>query len=341
MKTAYKFRLYPNKQQEAQLAVTLETCRLLWNKALADRKNAWEREGITRSYEDQAALLVFEKQSNPYLKAVHSQVEQDVLRRLQKSFDNFLRRVREGASKKGYPRFKLNGSRLTLSKIPGTIRTFVHRPIVGKIKTCSIKRDKTNAWYVIFVTECEDPVKLVPRTTIGVDLGITHAAVTSDGQYFDYPKYYVQAEMKNRAANKSLHRKKIGSNNRRKAQTKLARIAKRATNLRVEFLHHMLKNHCLAKHIQDVSWGKLMRFTVSKAERAGKTVVLVNPYNTSQRCSACGEIVPKKLKDRVHICSRCGLIICRDLNASMGIRTLGLRGIACGEPAYGSGPCPK
>jgi putative transposase len=103
MKTAYKFRLYPNKQQEAQLALTLETCRHLWNKALADRKNAWEHEGITRSYEDQAALLVFEKQSNPHLNAVHSQVEQDVLRRLQKSFDNFFRRVREGARKKGYP----------------------------------------------------------------------------------------------------------------------------------------------------------------------------------------------------------------------------------------------
>ena len=172
----------------------------------------------------------------------------------------------------------------------------------------------------------------------------------------------VQAEKKNRAANKSLHRKKPGSNNRKKAQTKLARIAKRVTNLREEFLHqvsrklvnsadrivfedlsiqNMLKNHCLAKHIQDVSWGKLIRFTVSKAERAGKTVVLVNPYNTSQRCSACGEIVSKKLKERVHICHRCGLIICRDLNASMGIRTLGLRGIACGELTSGFGLCPK
>jgi putative transposase len=70
MKTAYKFRLYPNRQQEAQLALTLDTCRHLWNKALADRKNAWEREGITRSYEDQAALLVFEKQSNPYINAI-------------------------------------------------------------------------------------------------------------------------------------------------------------------------------------------------------------------------------------------------------------------------------
>jgi putative transposase len=169
MKTAYKFRLYPNMQQEAQLALTLDTCRHLWNKALADRKNAWEHDGITRSYEDQVALLVFEKQLNPYLNAVHSQVEQDVLRRLQKSFDNFFRTVREGARKKGYPRFKsinhyrsitypqsgfkLNRSRRTFSKISGTIRTFVHRQIVGRIKTCSIKRDKTNAWYVIFTTE--------------------------------------------------------------------------------------------------------------------------------------------------------------------------------------------
>ncbi|MHB8119583.1 MAG: RNA-guided endonuclease InsQ/TnpB family protein, partial [Methanothrix sp.] len=160
----------------------------------------------------------------------------------------------------------------------------MHRPIVGRIKTCSIKRDKTNAWYVIFTTDLENPTKRETKTAIGVDLGITHAAVTSDGQYFDYPKYYVQAEKKNRAANKSLHRKKLGSNNRKKAQTELARIAKRVTNLREEFLHqvsrklvnsadriifedlsiqNMLKNHRLAKHIQDVSWGKLIRFTMS------------------------------------------------------------------------------
>ena len=83
-------------------------------------------------------------------------------------------------------------------------------------------------------------------------------------------------------------------------------------------IQNMLKNHSLAKHIQDVSWGKLIRFTISKAERVGKNVVLVNPYNTSQRCSACGENVPKKLKDRVHICHRCCLIICRDLNSKHG-----------------------
>jgi len=176
MKTAYKFRLYPNKLQES----------------------------ITRSYEDQAALLVFEKQFIPYLIAVHSQVEQDVLRRLQKSINRY--------NSITYPQsgFKLNGSRLMLSKISGGIRTFVHRPIVGRIKTCSIKRDKTNAWYVIFATERENPTKLKPKTTIGVDLGITHAVVTSDGRYFDYPKYYVQAEKKNRSLNASMGIRTLG-----------------------------------------------------------------------------------------------------------------------------------
>ncbi len=153
-----------------------------------------------------------------------------------------------------------------------------------------------------------------------------------------------------------MHRKKLGSKNRKKAKVKLARIGKRVTNLREEFQHQvsrklvdsadlivfedlniqgMLKNHCLAKHIQDVSWGKLMRFTQSKAERAGKSVVLVDPRGTSQRCSSCGHVVTKTLKDRVHICPRCGLIICRDLNSSIEIRTLGLRGIACGELTSG------
>jgi putative transposase len=372
MKTAYKFRIYPNKAQKAQLDLTLETCRQLWNIALADRKSAWEMEGASRSYEDQAAMLTYEKQQNPDLYSVHAHVLQDVLRRLKKAYDNFHRRVRERARKKGYPRFKkkgqyksftypesgfkLEGSRLTLSKIPGAIRVFQHREIEGKIKTCTLKKDRAGAWFVIFVTQQDTPLKIEPKSAIGVDLGITHAAVTSDGQYFDYPRYFVQAEKQNRAAQKSLHRKKKGSQNRKKAQNKLARIAKRVTHLRDEFLHqvsrklvdsadiivfedlsieNMLKNHHLAKHIQDVSWGKLIHFTLSKAERAGISVVFVDPKGTSQRCSCCGHAVPKTLKDRVHHCPRCGLNICRDRNSSIEIRTLGLRGIAYGEPTSG------
>ena len=154
MKTAYKFRMYPNKQQEALLGLTLETCRHLYNTALADRKNSYEQECISRSYEDQAAILALEKMDNSYLKGVFSQVSQDVLRRLDKAFKAFFRRVKAGENS-GYPRFrgrgwyksftypqvgfKLDGSKLTLSKI-GSIRIFKHREIKGKIKTCTVKK---------------------------------------------------------------------------------------------------------------------------------------------------------------------------------------------------------
>jgi putative transposase len=151
MKRAYKFRLYPTRQQETILEDTLDTCRLLWNLALEDRRIHFKETGKSRSYEDQAALLRIEKMNNPAINQVHSQVLQDVLRRLKKAFDNFFRRLREHAKKKGYPRFKkryrsftypqsgfkLEGSRLDLAKV-GSIRIFAHREIEGKIKTCTI-----------------------------------------------------------------------------------------------------------------------------------------------------------------------------------------------------------
>ena len=113
MKTAYKFRIYPTNQQEAELEYALEVCRQLWNNALADRRNAWKEEGISRTYNRQAALLIIEKEHGQY-SGVYSQVLQDVLRRLSKAFENFFRRVRERARKKGYPRFKSQYKSLTL-----------------------------------------------------------------------------------------------------------------------------------------------------------------------------------------------------------------------------------
>ncbi|MDD4448564.1 MAG: transposase, partial [Methanothrix sp.] len=95
----------------------------------------------------------------------------------------------------------------------------------------------------------------------------------------------------------------------------------------------MLKNHNLAKHIQDHAWGKLIQFAISKAAKAGKMVELVDARYTSQKCSQCGIMVPKTLADRIHLCPNCGLEIDRDINASLNIRTLGLRGRAYQDPA--------
>ena len=368
MKTAYKFRMYPNKQQEALLDVTLETCRHLYNTALADRKNAYEQEGISRSYEDQAAILTLEKKDNPYLKGVFSQVPQDVLRRLDKAFKAFFRRVKAGENP-GYPRFKgrgwyksftypqvgfkLDGSKITLSKI-GSIRIFKHREIEGKIKTCTIKKDHLGHWYATLVTEIEDIPLAEPKIAIGVDVGLKSLVALSNGTTIQYPRYYVQSQAKLAVAQRNLSRKKKGSANRRKARIKVAKISQRVQYLRDEFLHQvsrkivdsadliifenlnisgMLKNHHLAKHIQDHAWGKLIQFTQSKAAKAGKIVELVDAKYTSQKCSQCGIMVPKTLAERTHACPNCGLEMDRDLNASLNIRTLGLRGSAYRDTA--------
>jgi len=359
--------MYPNRQQEAKLEQTRDTCRRLYNLALADRKAAYEIDGISRSYEDQAAMLVAEKREGNF-KDVFSQVLQDVLRRLDKAFKAFFRRVKAG-EKPGYPRFKgagwyksftypqvgfkLEGSKLTLSKI-GTIRIFKHREVEGKIKTCTIKKDLLGYWYAVLVTEIEDVPAIEAKTAIGVDVGLKNLITTSTGDTIEYPRYYIQAEKKLAAAQRSLSRKKKGSANRQKAKAKVAKISNRIQNLRDEFLQQvsrklvdsadiiafenlnvngMLKNHHLAKHIQDHAWGKLIQFTKSKAVKAGKVVELVDARYTSQKCSQCGIMVPKTLAERTHACPKCGLEIDRDLNASLNIRTLGLRGRAYGEIA--------
>jgi len=369
MKTAYKFRMYPNRLQEAQLDLTLETCRHLYNTALADRKNAYETEGISRSYEDQAAMLTVERENGNFL-GIYAHCLQDVLRRLDKSFKAFFRRVKAGENP-GYPRFKgrgwyksftypdsetgykMEGSKLTLSKI-GTIRIFKHREVEGKIKTCTIKKDLLGHWYAVLVAEIEDAPAVEPTTTAGVDVGLKSLITTSAGKSIQYPRYYIQLEEKLAAAQRSLSRKKRGSANRLKAKAKVAKISKRIQNLRDEFLHQvsrklvdsadiivfenlningMLKNHHLAKHIQDHAWGKLIQFTQGKAAKAGKVVELVDARCTSQKCSQCGIMVPKTLADRVHLCPKCGLEMDRDLNASINIRTLGLRGRAYRDAA--------
>ena len=364
MRTAYKFRMYPTKQQEAQLDLTLETCRYLYNLALADRKNAYEVEGISRTYEDQAAMLTVERKNGNF-NGIYAHCLQDVLRRLDKSYKAFFRRVKAG-EEPGYPRFKgkgwyksftypdsetgykIEGSKLTLSKI-GSLRIFKHRVVEGKIKTCTVKKDNLGHWYAILVSETEDVPQIEPKTAVGIDIGLKSLVTLSTGEAIQYPRYYVKAEQKLAVAQRDLSRKKKGSSNRRKAKINVARIGQRVTNLRDEFLHKvskkivdsadlivfenlnilgMLKNHHLAKHIQDHAWGKLIQFTQSKAAKAGKAVELVDARYTSQKCSQCGIMVPKTLAERTHLCPNCGLQMDRDVNASVNIRTLGLRGRA-------------
>ena len=343
------------------MANTLESCRVLYNCALEQRKVAYKQFGISLNYYHQADELKGLKETFAHYKQLHSQVLQDVLKRADKAFQNFFRRVKFG-EKAGYPRFKGKGwydsftypqsgfslsanskgnQRLKLSKI-GEIKVRLHRAVQGTIKTCTIKKE-LNHWYVCF--SCEVEPDILPKTYkhIGIDVGIEKFAALSDGSLIENPKFLRKSEAKLKHEQRSLSRKKKGSNSRKKQKTKLAKIHRKIKNQRNDFLHkestklvkaydtivfedlrikNMVKNHHLAKSISDASWSRFIEYTSYKAESAGKEVILVNPRNTSQICSGCGNMVKKSLAARTHKCP-CGLVLDRDINAAINILRLG------------------
>ena len=353
MRKAYKYRLYPTKEQEEKIQFTLERCRLLYNRLLDERRFAYERDKTTLNYYNQANTLNERKKYIPALKQVHSQVLQDVVRRLDKAFQAFFRRVKAGETP-GYPRFKsagrydsftypqggysINGHKFTLSKI-GEVKIKLHRQPQGKIKTCTVMV-KNGKYYVSLSCEVESNTLPETKATVGIDLGVKHLAITSDGEFYEHPKFLRESERKLHRKQRSISRKKKGSARRRKAIRELARLHEHIADQRRDYAHKvsrklvseygliafenlnvqgMVKNHHLAKSIVDASWNQLVQYTTYKAEEAGRRVVLVDPKNTSQLCSNCGGIVPKKLSERVHRCDHCGYVQDRDVNAAQNI----------------------
>ena len=347
LRKCFEFRLYPTQDQAQTMTDWLTTCRYLYNDMLEDRKNAYERCGIGITYYQQAGQL-----KHLHLD-VYSQVAQDVLRRLDRAFVDFFRRVRNSETP-GYPRFqgknrynsftypqfgfKIKDGRLHLVKI-GAIRLFQHREIEGKIKTCTIKRDK-DRWFASINVELPDPEPKEIKTSVGVDVGLITLATLSDGTEIENPKIWDRYDRKLRRAHRNLSRKKKGSNNRDKQRSKVARIYRKIRNSRKDYLHKtsrtlvdnydqiifedlriqdMGKNHSLARSIRDASWGTLIRFTIHKAEYAGGAVELVNPRNTSKQCSACGCIQEISRSQRIYRCPDCGLVMGRDHNAAINI----------------------
>ena len=349
MRKTFKYRLYPTQDQVQILIYCLTTCRYLYNEMLEDRKNAYDRCGVGLNYNEQAGQL---KYLNP---GIYSQVAQDVLRRLDKAFRNFFRRVKNGDKKVGYPRFqgknrydsftypqsgfKIEDGKLHLSKI-GAIRIFQHREIVGNIKTCTIKCDG-DQWYASFSVELPDPEPKEIKTSVGVDVGITTLATLSDGTEIENPKTLDKYDSKLRKAHRDLSRKKKGSSNRNKQKIVLTGIYRKVRNARKDYLHkasriltdtydqiifenlqiqNMVKNHHLARSIHDASWSMLINFTTYKAEEAGGSVELVNPRNTSKQCSVCGSIQSMPLSQRTYRCPDCGAVMGRDHNAAINIK---------------------
>lgn len=348
MKLSFKYRIYPNRTQIETLYNQLSLCRWLYNVALEHRITAYKSIGQHISYFNQANELSKIKEQFVQFKSVHSQVLQDVLKRIDMSFKGFYRRIKQGDTA-GFPRFKgkdsfnsicypqggykIISNRIRISKI-GDVKIKLHRKIQGTIKTCSIKK-QGNQWYVIFSVEKDITIKKKAiSNAVGIDLGLESFAVFSDGGKIENPRHLRQSEEDLKEI-QSKYCKHKGS----KTKKKLIALHRKITNQRSDFLHKqstMVVNEYgliayedlnikkmakgqYAKSIHDAGWGKFIKMIKYKAESAGTYAIAVNPRNTSKICSGCGTIVEKKIYDRQHDCPVCNLSLHRDLNASINI----------------------
>lgn len=358
VRKTYKYRLYPNGAQVERLNETLKLCRWLYNACLEQRRQANHLERST-NYRRQSSELPIIKEELPEYGSVYSQVLQSTMHRLDDAFSHFFSRIRERKKgrkvKAGFPRFKsehtfrsitypqggyaINGNHLHVSKI-GDLRIKLHRPIEGKIKTLTLKRDKVGDWYAIFSVEMPDVPLKEPESAIGVDVGLIDLITTSENKKIKPRKFHRESESQLKILQRRVSRKVKGSNNRKKAIRRLAKVHRKIERQRDDFLHkvsrtlanqadlvvferlniqNMLRNHRLAKSITDASWGKLMKMTAYKESQSGGAVVYVDPNGTSQVCSRCGAWTRISLSERTHVCSNCGFSIDRDLNSSHNI----------------------
>jgi putative transposase len=340
----YKYRLVPTRKQATALQTTLNLCRFLYNCALEQRKT--QRIG----YVAQARQLTEMRHDSVAYTDVHVHVLQNALRKLDRAFDGFFRRIKSG-QKAGFPRFKgrdrfdsfafnntgfkLAGKYLQISKI-GAIKLRLSRPIPkgAKIKSLVVKRGGQN-WYACLAVEYAPVALPANASAIGLDMGIENFAALSDGTFIPNPRIYEAAQAELRRAQRRVSRRKKGSHRRRRAVERLRKVHERIANRRLDFLHKestkLIRKYgiiavenlnvkglaagILAKQVQDASWARFIQLLSYKAAEAGRRLVEVDCAYTSQTCPECGVIKKKLLSEREHRCE-CGYITHRDTAAA-------------------------
>jgi putative transposase len=327
------------------------------------------------SFAEQCATLVECKQVRPDLADVYSQTLQDVLHRVDKTFKAFFHRG-------GYPRFKgryvydsftypqlgwslhsvhsPERSRmgrlawLTLSKI-GTLKLRLHRPICGKVKTVTIRREGQDGkhWYACFSVEYEFEPPTHSGSTdsggsaIGIDVGLEHFANLSNGEQVDNPRYFRKGEKQLAKQQRQLAKAIRTHPKRKEYRRRVATAHRKVRNQRTDFLHKLsarlvqtysvvvveklnikgLAAGMLAKSVNDAGWSTFISMLRYKAESAGAQLVEVDPRLTSQTCPRCGAIRKKELSERWHKCANCGKECHRDIAAALVILARGLASI--------------
>jgi len=370
---SYKFRMYPTKKQEVKLHKTLDTCRNLYNNLLEERIRAYELQQVSipkiikdnkpneairlinlrkkNDYYEQKKGLVELKEKYPEYREVYSQVLQDTLKRLDKSFDNFFRRVKNKENP-GFPRFKsrnrydsfaypqkgfkIKDNVIELSKI-GLIRIFQHRDIEGIIKTCTIKRD-IDHWYVTIVSEMDSQIEQVPIINkVGMDVGLKTFLTLSNGEQIESPKYLLESERRLTKEQRRLSRKKfrkievtdrktnkpkkikVPTKNRVKQRIKVAKVHRKIRNQRKDFNHKTSRKLVTDYDLIVFEKLQIQDMMMNSHSIRNRNISDVAWYQLQTFTSYKAEWAGKKVmfvnpKNTSQECSNCGIIVKKDLS---------------------------
>lgn len=356
---AYRYRFYPTPDQEQHLARTFGCARFVYNHFLRVRTDAFFNEGKRAGFNDTCKRLTDLKQQpdTVWLQACSNVVLQQALRNLDTAFKNFFQgRAKYPAFKKRHARqsaryttsgFRWKDGHVWLAKMDAPLNIRWSRTFSGEPSSVTVSKDAAGRYFVsILVEEAIAPLPIVNKMA-GIDLGLTHAAILSDGEKIPNPTPLRKAEKKLARAQRAMAKKQKGSKNRVKARLKVARLHAKVQDWRKDFLHkttsrlvnenqvlaaeslcikNMVRNHSLAKAIHDVGWGEMVRQLAYKAQWYGRTFVQIDRfYPSSRRCAACGHIGEKLGLDiRLWDCPACGTHHDRDINAARNILSAGL-----------------
>ena len=351
---AYKFRLYPNKQQQELINMTFGCTRFVFNRILGDAIKYYEENKKTK-----INTPATYKSDYPFLKEVDSLALANAQLQVKVAYKNFY-------NGSGFPKFRskknnyqsyttnnqkgsvrIEGSKIKLPKV-GFVKIKLHQAVQGVIKSVTISKNPSGKYYISILTQQEIAQLASIDKKLGIDLGLKNFAITSDGNIFENPKFLRKTEKQLTKAQRELSRKKKGSNNRYKARLKVAKLHEKIANQRKDFLHklstklirenqtivmedlsvkNMMKNHKLAKAISEVSWYQFRLMLDYKSKWYGREIIIApSNYASSQLCSNCGykNTDVKDLKIREWKCPSCGSVHDRDINASKNLLKLAM-----------------